>query len=133
MLSAIAIAAYMRIDQLMITHFLGYEAAGIYAAAVPLSTVWYFIPTTLYVSLAPFIARKKRESEAAYYDALLLIFRFFGAAAILLSLATALAAPFLVKTIYGTKVQGCRSNIGDPRVYQLLRISGNGATILVDK
>ena len=106
MLTAIAVSVYMRIDQLMITYFLGYEAAGIYAAAIPLSTVWHVIPTTLYVSLAPYIARKKHESEAAYDAALLMIFRFFGGTAIVLSLATALAAPLLVDIIYGKQYKG---------------------------
>jgi O-antigen/teichoic acid export membrane protein len=105
-LSALSITVYMRIDQMMIAHFLGYEASGIYAAAIPLSTVWYAIPTTLYVTLAPFIARKKQQSEQAYYDALLLIFRIFGAIALSVSVSTALIAPVLINILYGQKYQG---------------------------
>ena len=38
MLTAITITFYMRIDQLMIAHFLGYSASGVYAVMLPFST-----------------------------------------------------------------------------------------------
>ena len=60
----------------------------------------------MYASLAPFIARKKHESEVAYNAALLMVFRLFGFAAIVLSLATAITAPLLIDFIYGDKYKG---------------------------
>ncbi|MBY6243401.1 flippase [Methylosinus sp. Sm6] len=106
MLGAVAIVVYMRIDQLMVVHLLGYEASGVYAAVVPLSTVWTVIPTTLAVSLAPFIARKKNESEAAYYDSLTLVFRVFGSFGLLSSIVTAAAAPLIVGLLFGEQYKG---------------------------
>jgi O-antigen/teichoic acid export membrane protein len=55
MLSSIAIGIYMKIDQVMIKNMLGNEQAGIYAVAVRLSEVWYFIPGIICTSLFPAI------------------------------------------------------------------------------
>jgi PST family polysaccharide transporter len=66
-----------------------------------LATVWQFIPMTLSVSLAPFVARKKAESEAAYWQALEKVFRVFAAIGWLVSVPTALIAPLLVGVLFG--------------------------------
>jgi O-antigen/teichoic acid export membrane protein len=100
-LSGISIAVYMRVDQLLIKALLGEKELGIYAAVLPLATVWQFIPMTLSVSLAPFVARKKAESEAAYWQALEKVFRVFAAIGWLVSVPTALIAPLLVGVLFG--------------------------------
>lgn len=47
MLSGMAIAIYMKIDQIMLGQMVGEEAVGVYSAAVRISEVWYFIPMGL--------------------------------------------------------------------------------------
>jgi O-antigen/teichoic acid export membrane protein len=101
MLSGLSIILYMRIDQIMLKSLRGDHELGIYAAALALSQIWQMIPMTLSVSLAPFIARKKIEGQAAYEAALLHVFRLFGAVSIVISTATALAAPVVLPLIYG--------------------------------
>jgi O-antigen/teichoic acid export membrane protein len=54
-LATVAIGIYMKIDQVMIKNMLGNEQVGIYAVAVKLSEVWYFIPTLICTSLFPSI------------------------------------------------------------------------------
>ncbi|MGD0187772.1 MAG: flippase [Roseiarcus sp.] len=104
--SGLAVTVYMRIDQIMIKAFLGYEASGLFAAALPFSTISYAIPAILCVSLAPVVARKKHEGTAAYKELLLLIFRAFGLMSILICLVTALAAPLLIGIVYGHRFAG---------------------------
>lgn len=105
LLSSLMITAYMRIDQLMLKEMLGEEQLGIYAAALPLSQVWCMIPTTLVTSLAPYVAQKMTQSEQAYREALVKIFRFFAVVSLLSSIATALAAPLLIRIMYGTRYE----------------------------
>ncbi len=57
MLSSVAIGIYMKIDQIMIKNMLGNEKAGVYAVAVKLSEVWYFIPMLICISLSPSIVK----------------------------------------------------------------------------
>lgn len=106
LVSGLAITVYMRIDQIMIKAFLGYEASGLFAAAIPFSTISYAIPVILCVSLAPVVARKKHEGAAAYQELLLQIFRAFGLMSILVSLVTAVAAPLLISIVYGRRFDG---------------------------
>jgi O-antigen/teichoic acid export membrane protein len=101
LLGNVSIVVYMRIDQVLIRRLLGEEQLGIYAAAISLSQVWHIVPMTLVISLAPFIARKKADGEAQYQEALLMIFRTFGAVAIVACIVTAVAAPFLVQILFG--------------------------------
>ena len=103
LLSGLAVTAYMRVDQLLIQYFLGYQAVGNYAAAVPLSNVWFVIPTTLQIVLAPYIARAKLRGEAEYRQAFVYIFRSFGVLSLLLAIGTTLAAPTLVFLVYGER------------------------------
>jgi len=60
--SVISGVLYLRIDQVMIKEMMGNEALGFYAAAVRLSEMWYFIPTTLAMSLFPAIIEAKNTN-----------------------------------------------------------------------
>lgn len=101
LLSGISIMVYMRIDQIMIKEMLGSNELGIYAAMLPLSTLWQFIPMTLSSSLAPFVARKKAESEEAYWQALQMIFKTFALFGWVVCIPIAVLAPIIVNILYG--------------------------------
>lgn len=101
LVSAVAIIAYMRIDQIMLMALRGSRETGIYASALPLSQIWYLLPTTLAISLAPLVARRKLESRQAYETALVWVFRAFGIISLTVATATCLAAPLLVPLVYG--------------------------------
>ena len=101
MLSGVAILVYMRIDQLMIREMLGDAALGLYSSALTVSQMWYFVPVALCTALAPHIARKKQQDEAAYMLALGQVFRIFAIGSLALALATMLLAQPLVHVLYG--------------------------------
>jgi O-antigen/teichoic acid export membrane protein len=58
----------LRVDQVMIGSMLGSYSAGIYAVAVKLSEVWYFIPMIVISSLLPAIINGKQTSEQLYHS-----------------------------------------------------------------
>lgn len=62
-LSSVAVVIYMKIDQVMLRYMLGPAEVGIYAAAVKISEVWYFIPVLLSQSLFPAIVSAKKIGE----------------------------------------------------------------------
>jgi O-antigen/teichoic acid export membrane protein len=105
MLSGISIMIYMRIDQIMIKTMLGERELGIYAAVLPISTVWQVIPVTLAASLAPFVARKKAESETAYWQALATIFRWFSLLGWLVCIPTALLSNLMINVFFGSSYE----------------------------
>lgn len=105
MLSGISIMVYMRIDQIMIKEMLGPEQLGIYAAVLPLATLWQFIPMMLNTSLAPFIARKKAEGETAYWQALKKVFKVYALLGWLVCIPTVVFANMAVGFMYGSQYQ----------------------------
>jgi polysaccharide transporter, PST family len=65
--SSLAIAVYMKIDQLMLGQLAGSQSVGNYSAAVRLSEMWPFASTMIVKSLAPSIIVAKKISEESYY------------------------------------------------------------------
>lgn len=106
LLSSLSVLIYLRIDQIMLRTMRGDHELGLFAAAMPLSSVWQIIPTTLVSSLAPLVARRKAESEAGYQRTLLTIYRLFGVVSLVLATATALLAPLIVRLLYGPAFAG---------------------------
>lgn len=102
-LSSVMITVYMRIDQIMLKEMLGAGNLGIFAAALPISQAWAIIPSTMIVSLAPFVARKMGESPQLFQEMLVKIFRFFAMVAVIGSSLTALLSPWIIKVLYGSQ------------------------------
>ncbi len=65
-ISTVAILVYMRIDQIMIRHFLGLHEVGIYSAAAKLFDAWFLLPYTLTISLLPILSKLKKENSPLY-------------------------------------------------------------------
>jgi PST family polysaccharide transporter len=101
MVSGVSIMVYIRIDQIMVKQMLGDRALGVYAAALPLSQFWQAIPTTLAISLAPFIARRKLKNAESYRSALVLMFRAFFYIGVLTVAATWMVSDPLIKHLFG--------------------------------
>lgn len=100
-LSGVSIMIYMRIDQIMIKEMLGTQQLGVYAAILPLATLWQVIPMTLNASFAPFVARKKVESEAGYWLTLQKIFNAYALLGWLVCIPTVALAHWAVPLLYG--------------------------------
>ena len=95
LLSSIAVVVYMKIDQIMLGQMVGDEAVGIYSAAVRVSEVWYFIPTTIVASVFPVILKARNSSEEQYYKKLQHLFDLM----LWLSISIALPMTFLSETV----------------------------------
>jgi O-antigen/teichoic acid export membrane protein len=104
-LSGVSIVIYMRIDQIMIKEFIGIKKLGIYAAVLPLATVWQIIPVALNASLAPFVARKKLCSEEEYWLVLRKIFKFYALLGWVVCIPTILLSHWLVPILFGPSYQ----------------------------
>lgn len=102
LLSGIMILIYMRIDQIMLREMVGEYDLGIYSAALPLSTAWYFIPMAICASVAPALARKKIRSEVEYMVALERLFSLMWWYSLPLSVGIAILAKLLIGLLYGT-------------------------------
>ena len=101
LLSGVAAALYLKIDQVMIAHFYGPEQVAYYAAAAKLSEFWYVFPLLIANAFNPKLIQLKQESAHVYQQFLLKILSFMVATAIIISTATYFLATPLIHVIYG--------------------------------
>lgn len=106
MVSIAAIGIYMKIDQVMIKNMLGNEQSGIYAVAVRISEIWYFIPMLICASLSPAIMNAFKSSKELFEKRMKkLYFLMFWLSFSIASITTVLAYP-IVKILFGTPYLG---------------------------
>ena len=91
----------MEADKIIVAQFLGAKSAGLYAAAVRLSEVWYFIPLAFITSFYPRLVESHASGGSSYRDNLAVLYgvtTVIGAGASLLLVIT---APLVVPLLYG--------------------------------
>jgi len=101
--SGVAIAIYMRIDQVMIKEMMDLNAVGQYAAAVKISEAWYFIPMLLGASLSPAILNAKYNNEKLYYSRLQYFYTSMVWVAILIAMPVAYFSKEIIILLYGSE------------------------------
>lgn len=106
MFANLAVFVYMRIDEVMLRHLAGSAAVGIYAAAVKLSELWYFLPMALASSVLPALLRARERDAAVYAERQQQYYDLSAATAYLLSVPIALTAPWIVRLAYGGAFAG---------------------------
>ncbi|MFA6340942.1 MAG: flippase [Candidatus Paceibacterota bacterium] len=101
MLSAVAGYLLLKVDQVMIKFYLGEVSVGLYAVAVKLSEIWYFIPGIICSSVFPAIINAKKSDENMYRGRLKKLYMFLGGGALLIAIPIAALAPWLIQIMFG--------------------------------
>mgnify|MGYP001378787708 CR=1 FL=1 len=106
MLSSAAAYIYMKIDQVMIGYYLNTTAVGLYAAAVRLAEIWYFIPGIICSSLLPAIINAKKYGEEKYKRRLKNLYILLGGIAVLIAIPSTLFASWFINLFFGSAYGG---------------------------
>lgn len=101
MLTGMAIAIYMKIDQVMLGSLVDDQEVGVYAAATKISEVWYFIPSIITSSIYPVLVSLYEESRERYLDLLKQIMGLFFWGTLSLSLVVSLFSGVIIEMLYG--------------------------------
>jgi O-antigen/teichoic acid export membrane protein len=101
MFSGVAIAIYMKIDQVMLGQMATDHDVGIYSAAVRLSELWYFIPVTIVSSVFPSIIRARESNRQLYMRKMLRLFSLMTAIALTIAVPLTFLASPLVTFAFG--------------------------------
>lgn len=109
MLSGLAIIIYIRIDQIMLREMVGTKELGIFSAALPLSTTWYFIPMMIAQSAGPSIAKKKQSDLIGYDCAIDRLFSLMWWIMLPLCISIAFFSISIVKLLYGDQYNASAS------------------------
>lgn len=116
-LLALAAAAgyiFLRVDQVMIRHFLDATAVGLYAAAIKLVEIWYFIPGIICGSLLPAIINAKKISQEKFLSRLRKLYFLLGGIAVFIAILLSVFAPFIVGFLFGSAYL---ESVGILRIY----------------
>ena len=99
--SAIAVIAYMKIDQVMLGKMVPSEEVGTYSAAVKISEMFYFIPVVLSGLLFPYLIKIGTHGPQITRKAFQVMCDSFAWTAILIAIPVSLFSRQLTELAYG--------------------------------
>ena len=102
-LSGIANAINLRVDQLMLGTMIGPEAVGTYAAAARLSEVWYFVPTAIAASVFPAMVRAHAGDRASFDGWMGRLYDLMVALALPIAFGVSVLSAPLIFLLYGSR------------------------------
>jgi len=105
LLGGIAISIYMRVDMVMLEEMSNSHEVGIYAAAIKISEIWYFIPGIVIASVSPAIIASHSNDSCLYLRKLKSLYFIMAWLAIGVSLPIAFFSENIVSLLYGAEYQ----------------------------
>lgn len=92
---------FLKVDQIMIEEILGSYQLGLYSSAVRISSVFYFIPITIALSVQAALVNAKKINEHLYYERLKKLFALMAILAYLIILPISYISSDIIIAIYG--------------------------------
>ncbi len=99
--AGIGVTLYMRIDQIMIEHYLGNKAVGVFSVAVRLSEVVYFIPIIICSSVFPALVAAKKRCEQEYARKSGMLFEFMTLLGLCAAIPVTLLSSWIINLTFG--------------------------------
>lgn len=101
MLRLLTISIYMRIDQFVISLFMGDRSLGIYSAATRITELWYFIPTSIMLAAMPSMTEKFKTSLHEYDASLKKILRLMVIISVPSAMFISLTSEYIIAILFG--------------------------------
>jgi PST family polysaccharide transporter len=102
LLSALAVMIYMRSDIIMLGKMIGYEAAGIYAAASQISESCALLPVALMPALFPILVKWRSAGPDLFHRKMERLFLFAVTGGLAFSLGLTIGAHAIVDLVFGS-------------------------------
>jgi O-antigen/teichoic acid export membrane protein len=106
LLSGAMVVFYMRMDIVMVKLLSGEREAGMYAAAVRLSEMGYFLPAALASSVLPSLLRSREQGAEVYQGAVQRYFDLSAALGYCIAVPIAVLGPWMASFFYGEEYAG---------------------------
>ncbi|MDM5272552.1 flippase [Sulfurovum sp. zt1-1] len=100
-ISSVMITVYLKLDQVMIHEMLGADAVGQYAAAVRLSTAWYFVPAVVASSLFPALLNARKVEHSLFLNRLSIMYTIMIWLAIIIAIPMSFLSDWLIVLLFG--------------------------------
>lgn len=105
-LSGVVLMVYLRIDQVMLGALASQAEVGLYAAAVRISEVWYFVPTAIVSSVFPGLVALRSSDARQFNQKLQQLYNLLAFLGYAVALPVTFIAPWLVQLLFGSAYQG---------------------------
>jgi PST family polysaccharide transporter len=102
-LNSIAIVVSVRVDQMMLTSFMGTTENGIYAAAQRLTEIIYYIPIAVMAAANPVLLRWHQQDAEGYASRLQRVFSALILGGIVIAAGVSLLSGPVVNTLFGSE------------------------------
>jgi PST family polysaccharide transporter len=99
--AGLAFVLYMRVDQIMIGQMLGDKEVGIYSAAIRISEVWYFVATSIIISVFPSIIEAKGIGNNVYSRRLQDIYNILAVLALCFAILVTFLSDIIISLLFG--------------------------------
>lgn len=102
-LSGIVFMVYLRVDQVLLGQMAGDGEVGIYAAAVRVAEIWYFIPTAVVSSVFPTIIKARECDEEEFYRRLQRLYNLMAFMGYMVAIPLTFCSGFIIDLLFGPK------------------------------
>jgi O-antigen/teichoic acid export membrane protein len=113
-LSGVMVSIYMKVDQIMLKELSSEHEAGLYAVAVKLTEVWYFVPVVIQSSVFPNLTKSKELGGDELLNKFYRLFSLLAMFSIFVIVSTLVLGDIIVDTLFSEEYNG---------VYQILVVS----------
>ncbi|UFS72697.1 flippase [Geomonas sp. RF6] len=96
----------LRVDQVILGQISNPKELGVYAAAVRVAELWFFLPSAIIASVFPNIIKAKEVDEEEFYKRLQKLFNFLAFAGYAVAIPVTFLGPFVINLLYGKAYSG---------------------------
>ena len=104
-LSGFLAFVYLQVDQIMLRWIMGPDEVGIYAVAVRFSSVWYFIPSVIGVSVLPKLTELRKTNKRRYQETLQHGFDILFALSFAIAIVMTVIATPVIRNLFGPEYE----------------------------
>lgn len=105
LISAVALACFTRVDQVLLKYLASDQDLGLYSAVLPFSLAWQMLPMTVYSSLLPRMVSLREQDQVVYRRNLQRVFVLMIWGGALSATLTALFSEWIVAVLLGDGYQ----------------------------
>jgi O-antigen/teichoic acid export membrane protein len=113
-LSGVMVSIYMKVDQIMLKELSSDHEAGLYAVAIKLTEVWYFVPVVIQSSVFPNLTKSKESEGNEILNKFYRLFSLLSVFSVCVISLTFVFGNIVVDTLFSEEFNG---------VYQILAVS----------
>lgn len=106
---AMMLGIYTKIDIFMVEYFLGWDATGIYSAAIRVAESWYFVAVVFTTSVYPNLLASREKDEEVFFKKMAEFYSLMFWLPFVVSAMMAIFADDIMMILYGQKYEGVSS------------------------